>query len=191
MLETIVLGITSFIGTNMDDLLVNMIFFSKIESERDRKKILLGKYLGIGFLIAVSMVAALGLQMFPKKYIPFLGIIPILLGIKEIMVSLKGGKNVETEEKDSAKALVFQITVITMANGADNIGVYIPLFAGFEIWQTIVVCVVFLIMTTFWYYISKKISEWKTIRRFIVKYKNVMIPVVYIALGIYIFLKGI
>ncbi len=190
MLETILLGITAYIGTNMDDLLLGMFLFANADEEKDGRRILLGKYLGIGFLVLVSAAAAFGLRVFPLTRLSVLGVIPILLGIKEIRSGLHDSEEEQTKEREAKKTLAVWVMMITIANGADNIGVYIPLFAGFEIWQVLVVCGIFALMTFLWCCLSQKIAEWKFLHSFLTRYKKWIIPTVFIALGIYIIFKG-
>lgn len=57
-METLILSITSFIGTNIDDMFINTLFFSEAETKADGKRIICGKYLGIGTLIILSILGA-------------------------------------------------------------------------------------------------------------------------------------
>ena len=93
MIETLILGITSFVGTNIDDMFINMLFFSEAETSAEDRRIVLGKYLGIGALIAISILGASGLQFLPQRYIGFLGLVPVCLGLREMMSIRAGGEN--------------------------------------------------------------------------------------------------
>lgn len=191
MIETLILSITSFIGTNIDDMFINTLFFSEAETKADSKSIVFGKYLGIGFLIILSILGAFGLQFLPQHYIGYLGLVPICLGIKEIIVNIKSKGDDEADDnvrKSTNK--VINTAIITMANGADNIGVYIPLFAGFTVWQiTLTVCI-FLFLIAVWCFIGKTLADLPVLKNFLTKYKGVIVPVVYIALGVYILMKN-
>ena len=191
MIETLILSITSFIGTNIDDMFINTLFFSEAKSKADRKSIICGKYLGIGTLIILSILGAYGLQILPQHYIGYLGLVPICLGIKEIIINIKSKGNDEADDnarKSTNK--VINTALITMANGADNIGVYIPIFAGFVVWQiTLTVCV-FLVLIAVWCFLGKAFADLPVLRNLLTKYKTVIVPVVYIALGLYILMKN-
>ena len=147
MVETFILSITSFVGTNIDDIFINTLFFTEAKTKADNRNIVIGKYLGIGALILLSVLGAFGLQFLPQQYIGYLGFVPIGLGIKEIIVAIKSRKAdkadeaEETAQKSANK--VWNTALITMANGADNIGVYIPLFAGFAVWQILLAIYIF------------------------------------------------
>lgn len=191
MIETFILSITSFVGTNIDDIFINTLFFSEAKTKAEYRSIIVGKYLGIGMLILLSVLGAFGLSFLPQQYIVYLGLIPIGLGIKEIVVAIKSRNTEQTNEpakKPSNK--VPSVVLITMANGADNIGVYIPLFASFAVWQMLLTVCVFLILIAVWCLIGKLLASCSVIKNTIEKYKTVIVPIVYIALGVYILLKN-
>ena len=132
MITTLILSIASFIGTNIDDLFIDMLFFSEARTKADCNGIVLGKYLGIGILTLISILGACGLQILPQKYIGCLGLVPICLGIREIICLIKQQEDEDGEDTVPRSAsLVINVALITIASGADNIGVYVPLFAGF------------------------------------------------------------
>lgn len=191
MIETLIVGITSFVGTNIDDMFINTLFFSEAETRTDNKSIICGKYLGIGLLIALSILGAFGLQFLPQHYIGYLGLVPICLGIKEIITSIKSTGNDESDDngRKSTNKMI-NTAIITMANGADNIGVYIPLFAGFTEWQIILTVCVFLVLIGVWCFLGKALADLPVLRNLLTKYKAVIVPIVYIVLGIYILMKN-
>ena len=76
--------------------------------------------------------------------------------------------------------------LVTIANGADNLGVYIPLFSGFVPWQLLAAVCVFAIMTGLSCLLAAKLSRIAVLARFLKRWRKVIIPVVYILLGLYI-----
>ena len=182
MLETIILSIISFIGTNIDDMLINMFFFSLAKGKEEVFNIIIGKYIAIGTLILISMISSFGVKCISIEYIKYLGLIPIILGIRTFrMRSLDDGINNITASK-----ILWNVTMVTIANGADNIGVYIPLFARFTSKEYGVFLLVFIIMIAIWSIIAFKASKISFYENLISKYKNIMVPVIYIVLGCYI-----
>lgn len=194
MVETIILSITSFIGTNIDDIFIDTLFFTEAKTKADNRNIVIGKYVGIGTLILLSVLGAFGLQFLPQQYIGYLGLIPIGLGVKEIIVALKSKKanNEEVDEKSQKSAnKIMNVMLITMANGADNIGVYISLFAGFKNWQIFLAIGIFMILIAVWCLLGKVLSNLHVVKNVIEKYKIIIVPIVYIVLGVYILLKNL
>lgn len=188
MLETLFTGIASFIGTNIDDIFIDMLFFAEADTKKKVCSVVLGKYLGIGVLVLLSVVGAFGLQFMPQQYIRFLGLVPIALGLKELVSFLYNKEDGDDVPEQKAAGIVLNVVLVTIASGADNIGVYIPLFAGFEPWQLATVVGVFMVMIAVWCVLGKKLADLPFLRQFLVKYKGIIVPVVFVALGVYILL---
>ena len=80
--------------------------------------------------------------------------------------------------------------MITLGNGADNIGVYIPLFPGFSSAERLSAVIVFAVMTALWVFLANMLAEFPKIKSVIEKNKAIAIPVVFIALGVFIILDS-
>lgn len=181
MFAVLLCSVFAFIGTNVDDIFLLTLFFSEARTKSDARTVVCGQYLGVIFLYFLSVLGAFGLSFLPESYIGFLGILPIILGVKAIF-----DRSDEDDEKKSALGGALRVALVTVANGADNIGVYIPLFAGFSAWQIAVAGIVFLLMMALWCIMGKKLSEMPFLRRFLEKYKRILVPTVLILLGVYI-----
>lgn len=184
-METILLSIIAYISTNIDDLFINMIFFAQTQNAAETRNAVTGKFLGTGLLTAVSLLGACGLQTLPVHWLSLLGLVPIALGLREI-IALLHGKTDEGNATVNAKTICLSMMVTTIASGADNIGVYMPLFAGFHAWQMVAAVAVFLLMTGLWCLLSKRLTDLPGLRSTLARYKSIVIPVVYILLGLYI-----
>ena len=190
MIETVLLAISSFVGTNIDDILINTLCFSLAKTKRERYKVVIGKYVGIGILILISVLGALGLQWLPKSYLDYLGVVPILLGLKEILSTFyKRNVDAEAPTEQTESNLIVHTALLTIANGADNVGVYLPLFAGFTIWQILLTAGIFFLMTAPWCVLGYLLANLPMLKTALTKYRPILVPIVYIALGIYIFLR--
>lgn len=192
MIEAVIAGILSFIGTNIDDIFIDTLLFAQADTKRQVRAVVIGKYIGIGMLVLLSFWGACFLQTIPEKYIGFLGLIPIAFGLKEWMEDRKPEiDSAGNEERpDISKGLLFRVSLLTIANGADNIGVYIPLFAGYDLGQMTIVIVIFALMIALWCFMGKKLSDLPVLRNLLIKNRHIIVPVVLISLGIYILIKG-
>jgi cadmium resistance protein CadD (predicted permease) len=187
MFSTILTAIIAFTSTNIDDLFLLSLLFSQTGKNLSNWQIILGQYLGVGTLIVLSFLAGLGLFILPQQWIPFMGLLPILIGLKKLK-ELIDYKNHESQN-ETLKYSVASITVVTIANGADNLGVYIPLFAVNSIQSTVVTCIIFVSMIGLWLYIAKMLIQIPVLADKIKKYGKVITPIVLIAIGISILLK--
>ena len=180
MLTSVLTSIIAYISTNIDDIFVLMILLAQTKA---KGRMIAGHFLGVGLLTAISMLGALGLQNLPLKYVGLLGLVPIFLGIKAWFDRDNG----EVEAKSVG---ILSMAIITLGNGADNVGVYIPLFTGFSAGERIGAVVIFAAMTALWVWLANSLAEFPKIKAVIEKYKAIAIPVVFIALGLFIILDS-
>ena len=188
MVKIMLLAAVSFAATNIDDMLLNMVFFAACSSKSERYSVVTGKFLATALMVATATLGGMGMQTFADRYVWLLGFVPLILGTKELISLLKkedDGDNISF----SAKNTVFSTLRITLASGADNIGVYVPLFASVEIVQMAVCAVVFFALTGLWCFIAYRLTEFPAVQKTIGEYRKIIVPVVYIALGLYISLK--
>ncbi len=81
---------------------------------------------------------------------------------------------------------IINIFLVTIANGADNIGVYIPLFSMMDFYELIITIIIFLSLIAAWCYAGERLINIPQIRNTIQQYKKVIVPVVFILIGIII-----
>lgn len=194
MLEIVIAAIISFIGTNIDDIFINTLFFAQADTQHKIRSVIIGKYFGMGTLVLLSLLGAYGLQFVPQQYIGLLGLIPIVLGVREL-IKAQRAKRVSAKEKlenqsEPSRGMALNVALVTMANGADNIGVYIPLFASYSVVQMLAVVAIFALMIALWCVLGKKLADMPLLRSFLLKYKHIIVPAVFIFLGIYIFARS-
>ena len=186
MTELILTSILAFISTNIDDVFLLMLFFgNKHFKERE---IIIGQFLGISVLIVLSLaVSPIGLVV-DKAYIGVLGFLPIYMGLKGAL-QLKAN-HIDSEETvlqpKRDRSNIFTVSGVTIANGGDNIGIYVPLLTTL-IWpQKITMISIFLIMTGVWCLLAKYFTRHPMVAKTIDRYGHVLTPFVLILLGIYI-----
>ncbi len=126
MLQTILTAILCYTSTNIDDLFLLTLLCAQADSKAGQRSILTGHCLGIGALTAASLLGAFGLQAIAdERLVRLLGLIPILLGIR----SWRQTQSDDAPSPSRATLGTSGIFLLTVANGADNIGVYIPAFS--------------------------------------------------------------
>jgi cadmium resistance protein CadD (predicted permease) len=80
--------ITAFAATDIDDLFILMLFFSDHHTVPVRH-VVMGQFLGIGFLIAISLGGVFLALVVHPTIIALLGIVPISMGIKKLFDFLR------------------------------------------------------------------------------------------------------
>ncbi|MBE6887464.1 MAG: hypothetical protein E7484_03480 [Ruminococcaceae bacterium] len=181
MINTVITAIVVFIVTNIDDLLIDTVFFAQADDKNKTKAVVLGKYLGIGFITFASCLCAVVLQSVVQKYLSLLGIVPIILGIK---IWLDKGNDDKTDTVYSGKSLLVTVALVTISSGGDNFGVYIPLFTVFSTLQFVLTVAVFAVLIALWCILAKRISEFPVFKSILLKYKEIIVPIVLVLLGI-------
>jgi cadmium resistance protein CadD (predicted permease) len=71
-----------FAVTNVDDIVILALFFGQATDQRGAAaRVVVGQYLGFAGILAASIVGALGAGLLPDTMIPYLGLVPLLLGL--------------------------------------------------------------------------------------------------------------
>ena len=194
MLQTIFSAIAVYISTSIDYLLILLIIFSQSQTKKDLRQIYLGQYLGTGILVAVSLFAAYVLNFIPQDWIiGLLGLIPIYLGIRVAMVGEEEAEEEEVVEKlksGGSSRLFWTVSLITIASGGDNLGIYIPYFASISFSEIIIALVVFAISIAVLCYISYRLAQISFVADTLEKYERIIVPVVFIGLGFFILIEN-
>lgn len=172
--------------TNIDDLLILSMYFA---SSRFRtKNIVLGQYLGIVTLIAVSFTGFLIGRILNQQWVSLLGLFPLLLGIKDVL-ALKSKDEDPGDKGEQIKETKFQfinVALVTIANGGDNIGVYAPLFANIELYLIFLYVSIFIFLTGAWCLLGFLITKHPEVKTIFSKHGKTILPVFLMALGLFI-----
>ena len=193
MIQNIVTSIILYSGTAVDLLIILMLFFAKRKSRKDIINIYLGQFLGSVSLIFLSLLFAFVLNYIPSKEIlGLLGLIPIFLGLKVLLLGDSDGEAIAKEglRKDN-KNLIFLVAMITFAScGADNIGVFVPYFTTLNLANLIVALLTFLVMIYLLVFSAQKLAQVPSVGETLEKYSRWFIAVVYLGLGMYILIEN-
>lgn len=194
MVQTIISAIGVYISTSIDYLIILIILiilFAQLSQNKQKWHIYAGQYLGTGLLVGASLVAAYVVNFVPEAWmVGLLGLIPIYLGIRFAIVG-EGEEEEEEEiierlEQSKANQLFWTVTLLTIASGGDNLGIYIPYFASLDWSQTLVALLVFAIGIIIFCELSRVLSSIPLISETIEKYERIIVPLVFIPLGLYI-----
>lgn len=193
MVQNVVTSIILYSGTAVDLLIILMLFFAKRKSRKDIINIYLGQFLGSVSLIFLSLLFAFVLNYIPSKEIlGLLGLIPIFLGLKVLLLGDSDGEAIAKDglRKDN-KNLIFLVAMITFAScGADNIGVFVPYFTTLNLANLIVTLLTFLVMIYLLVFSAQKLAQVPSVGETLEKYSRWFIAVVYLGLGMYILIEN-
>jgi len=183
-----------FAVTNFDDIVVLSLFFAQGAGEHgSARRVVAGQYLAFAMILAVAIGVAFGASFLPEEAIPYLGLIPITIGLRDAWKLWKnrrrgdGGAQTETTQ---AGPTVRKVAATTFGNGGDNIGVYVPVFDTVGTRGTIVYAAVFLVLVGVWCVAGRFFASRPVIAKALSRWGHVLLPAVLITIGLIILIQG-
>ena len=187
-------GITAFVATNLDDIVILLLFFSQTNYFFRHRHIVAGQYLGFTVLVLACLPGFFGSLLFPRSWIGLLGLVPIAIGINRLFSQ----EHDAPDESQSDYAMgrpwyasflspqVYSVAAVTFANGGDNVGIYAPLFANSDWEELIVILVAFFSLVGVWCFAAFQLMRLPMIAEVLTRYGNQLVPFVLIGLGLLI-----
>lgn len=176
-------ALSTFVITNVDDLLILTFYFSS--KKYKTSTVVVGQFIGITILVLISLGGLFIKELIPHHYIGLLGVFPVLIGAKELM---DHSNSVDSEPVIShpRRGGIWAIAAVTLANGGDNIGVYTPLFLKTEPILLPFYCGVFLILTAVFCYLGYYFVNHPSTKELVSRLCNLIMPYFLIVLGLWI-----
>lgn len=190
MLGVTLAAIGLFAATNIDDIVVlTVLFVASARGALPGWKIVAGQYLGFITLVALSVVAALGLTIVPDEWVGFIGVMPLAIGI---YLLIKGLRNRDDDDDDSGIQAggLLAVAGITIANGADNISLYTPVFRTMSPADTALTIAVFLVLVAVWCVVGRTVGTNRRVTELLERVEHWLVPVVFIGLGLFIIIDS-
>lgn len=179
------LAITAFISTNLDDLVMLVAFFA-VPSCRPTQ-IVIGQFAGMAALIGLSFLCAWLTAIVPSAWLGAFGLLPISIGVRDLLRFWR-----DTEQEPNGKtsaANLTTVTLVTIANGGDNLGLYVPLFSVHSTAEVVFFAAVFMALTALWCVIAHGLARRRGDGVAVRRRTRAILPYVMIALGAYILIK--
>lgn len=197
-------GITAFTATNLDDLLILSLWFSQSNQNFRNRHIVIGQFLGFAVLVIASLTGFFGGLILPKHWIGLLGLAPIAIGLNSLLNQDEDTANDGNLELHKSSDRVSQnspfssflspqtysVAAITIANGSDNISIYVPLFANSSPVQLAIIIGIFFLLVGVWCYISYRLVSQCHITDILNRHGNNIVPFVLMGLGVFIILES-
>jgi cadmium resistance transport/sequestration family protein len=200
VIEAIMAGVTAFAATNIDDIVILTLFFSRVDGILRRRHIITGQYLGFLVILLLSLPGFVGGLLIPKLWLGWLGLLPIAIGLHQLFqspsdeVSIQatplpypGESGWRSRLTSVLSPQTYQVAAVTFANGGDNIAIYVPLFAHSTLPELLIILGTFLIMITLWCAIALSLAKHPLLSQTLTRYGHRLVPFVLIGLGLFIF----
>ncbi len=186
-----------FAVTNIDDIVVLSLFFGRSAGRRaDAVRVVLGQYVGFVAILLAAVLGSLGAGLLPESVIPYLGLVPLLLGLQAAWRTWRERRDRGAGHDDGGLSVtqggtaVLTVAGVTLANGGDNIGVYVPVFATTDTSGLVTYCIVFLVMVGVWCAAGHYFATRPLVARALSRWGHYLLPVVLIGIGLLILLEG-
>ena len=173
--------LATFAATNIDDAFLLTLFFARRIPAR---RVVAGQYLGFAILISVSLAGALVAFAIPHRWIRLLGLVPLALGIGHLF-----NLHRPNAERQNTSFGMLSIALLTVSNGADNVGVYVPFFVVGRAHLRLIL-IVYAVLVGVWCRVGRWLGTRSLVLRQVDRWAERVVPVVFILLGTYILSSG-
>ena len=206
LIQTSLIGISAAFATTFDDNLYLTAFFGKVNRHFHAKHIVIGEFLGFTALVFASLPGFLGGLILPEAWIGLLGFLPIAIGTRNLLSREEEGEVVQAvsvltspdKPQRPNKSLwatlrdrqTYRVSAVTIANGGNNIGIYVPLFASSNLPSLGVIVTVCYLTVGLWCFLSYFMTRNPLMAPILARYGRKIFPFVLIALGLSILIKS-
>jgi len=179
-----------FAATNVDDIVVLTVLSisSRATGQPRPWQIWAGQYAGFTVLIGASLAAAAGLALVPLHWLWLLGLVPLGLGLYKLAAAIRAHRSGQQASPAAVTGLAGVIG-LTVANGGDNLSVYIPVFRTSSAAEIAVIITVFLAAVGLYCPASIRLAGHRAVIQAVQRWGEWVVPFVFILIGFYIFFK--
>lgn len=177
----LVAAFVAFVATTIDDLIIVIALFtnSRATGAPRPATIVAGQYVGFAAIIGTSVTAAAGLHAIPDRWVGLLGFVPIAFGVRGLWQL----RDSDGDTRPALAATVTGIGAVTFANGADNIGVFTPLFRSMQPAAVGLTAIGFLALVGIWCVLGALLGTHRAVVATLGRISHWLVPVVFIVIG--------
>jgi cadmium resistance protein CadD (predicted permease) len=211
LIETAKIGVATGIATTFDDNIYLTGFFSEVNRTFRPIHVVVGELVGFTALVSISLVGFLLGLVIPPIYIGLLGILPILIGIRNLFTLNRDDEREREDRKVNLKRnaryhgfasrklsiaevlrdrQTYSVSAVTISNGGNNLGIYIPLFANSSLAQLAVIIPICYLTVCTWLFLSYNLTRQPGIAVILSRYASKLFPFVLMWLGLRIILDN-
>jgi cadmium resistance protein CadD (predicted permease) len=194
----------AFSATNIDDMFILTLLFSRLDQKFRAIHVVSGQLIGFAIIVMISLSALAGHSLLPRAWLGLLGLLPISLGVSGLLETIQNrpasegpGSEPQSETDHSiftdgggAISAIVGVATLTIANGSDNIGVYIPLFARATTAEVLVILITFALGLLLWCLLAWQLTRLPSLALNLQGKAAWLMPFVLIVLGVVIVLDS-
>jgi cadmium resistance protein CadD (predicted permease) len=191
LLATLQLVLAAGLATTFDDNLYLTGFFAEVNRSFRPRHVVLGELLGFSLLILLSLLGLLLGKVLPTAWLGWLGVLPILIGLRNLLLLLREGYGTLqgfAPRRLSLKELLsdrrtYSVSLVTIANGSNNLSICIPLFASLRLLQVSLVVPLLYGFVLIWLLLCFHLTRTHGLALLLNRYAPIFFPFVLIWLG--------
>ena len=204
ILATLQLALAAGLATTFDDNIYLTGFFSEVNRSFRPQHVVVGELLGFSLLVAISLAGFLIGRVLPTQWLGWMGVLPILIGLRNLLQHLRNGYGDEEDRQASCSRYgalpgfpprrlslhellrdrrTYSVSFVTIANGSNNLSIYIPLFASLHPGQVSLVVPVLYGFIVLWLLLSFHLTRTPGLALLLNRYAPIFFPFVLIWLG--------
>lgn len=203
MFSLALIAVAAYAATNIDNLFVLLAFLA--ETGGQRRRVIAGQFAGSLTLIAGSILLAALLTRLPAGYVGLLGILPIGVGLSKAWARLRPG-NADQVQEARAKACTrspaaapatagagsswWTVACVAVANGSDNLAVYVPLYASHSHSEGMFISLVFVAMIGLWCAGAVWLVAHPLLGAPIRRYGTALLPLILLVIGVSVIVQN-
>ena len=180
----------AFLSTSIDNLflLITLTLHPKYGSAKVRT----GYLLAVLLMLGICLMFARGVQQLPLHFIPYIGLVPLTIGMYELWELVRGGKSAAIPDGETGKlrgGSFLTVTMIMITHSWDSIAVLAPLLSdtrpGLTGWMAASILIAAGALT----FVAQKAVSHPSMKAFLQRYAPKVLPFLLIAVGLYILLN--
>jgi cadmium resistance protein CadD (predicted permease) len=149
-----------------------------------------GQYVGIGLLVAISLLGSRAAILLPDPVVGLLGLAPLGLGLRRLAAGGDRTPAVGPTDPRPRAAHTLVVAAASIANGSDNVAAYVPFFVSLTGVELATSLAVFTILTGLWCVAARAVGTHPVTGPFVHRYGRWLIGTVLIALGVAILARS-
>jgi cadmium resistance protein CadD (predicted permease) len=153
----------------------------------------------VNLILFLSSIGLLFGFFISQQWLGLLGFVPLIIGLKQLFD--RGENEIQevtidlppTESRSLFSRIpphTYHVAAVTVANGGDNIGIYVSLFANNPPLNVSILVGIFYLMVGLWCTLAYYLSTHPKIAKLLSDYGHKITPWIYIALGIYLLVES-
>ncbi len=178
-----ILVVSSFFATNLDNLVLLVSWM--LGGRMSMGRLAAAYVVAIVAVLVASLALGLSANLLPIHYVGYLGLVPILLGVKLFTEQIRSrGSAPETTNLGSLSVAAAATTLFS--NSVDTMLVFAPLLADSSTGADRIIVVAYLVMSLVWFQAARFFSQRAGRLQRVSTAAQWLTPLIMIAVGLYI-----